>query len=91
MLAEECGRTIESLWDSLNAATNKLQLVADFRAGEIILGQWDAPQSLPHGIELRESAGVGPALSPTAWRRFIEEFERAGWQLAQTEFRHERF
>src|SRR5213079_2795823 len=25
------------------------------------------------------------------WRRLVEEFERAGWQLAQTEFRHNLF
>src|SRR5437762_266452 len=40
ILAQECGRTIESLWDSLNAATNKLGLVAAFPVGEMVLGKW---------------------------------------------------
>ncbi|HXT41453.1 MAG TPA: hypothetical protein VN887_15715, partial [Candidatus Angelobacter sp.] len=32
--AEECGRTFESLWDALNAATNKLELIAAFPVDE---------------------------------------------------------
>src|SRR5439155_4390832 len=91
ILAEDCGRTIESLWDSLNAATNKLQIAAFFPVGEVVLGEWSAPQALPHGIELRTSSGPGPVLSAEAWHRFLEEFQRDGWQLEQTEFRHNRF
>ena len=30
ILAEQCGQVFESLWDSLNAATNKLSVVATF-------------------------------------------------------------
>ena len=30
LLAEDCGRTFESLWDSLNAASNKLEVAASF-------------------------------------------------------------
>lgn len=91
ILAQECGRTFESLWDSINAATNKLSLAASFPVGEIVLGKWNAPQTLPHGIQLREPAGAGRVLSADEWRRFVEESESAGWQLAQTEFRHNRF
>src|SRR5882724_8710619 len=35
ILAEQCGQVFESLWDSLNAATNKLNIVASFSAGEL--------------------------------------------------------
>jgi len=118
ILAQECGRTFESLWDSLNAATNKLGVAASFPVGEIVLSKWSLPtergspdpqhpgtseraagqetraprsQLLPHGIELLQPAGPGPVLSVEAWRRFVEDFQRAGWQLAQTEFRHNRF
>ncbi|MBI2926506.1 MAG: CRTAC1 family protein [Verrucomicrobia bacterium] len=91
LLAQDCARTFESLWDSLNAAPDKLQLVASFPIGEIVLGGWNRPQALSHGIELRESAGAGASLRAEQWRSFVEEFERAGWQLVQTEFRHNRF
>ncbi|HKS37799.1 MAG TPA: CRTAC1 family protein [Verrucomicrobiae bacterium] len=90
ILAQECARTFESLWDSLNASTNKLILAASFPVGEIVLGKWN-PRWLPHGIELRESAGAGRVLSYDGWRRFVEEWESAGWQLTQMEFRHNRF
>jgi hypothetical protein len=91
ILAQECGSTFESLWDSLNIATNKLALVASFAADKFVLSKWNPPQKGPHGIEVQEPAGTGRELGPVEWRNLVEEFERAGWQLAQTEFRHIRF
>ena len=91
ILAQECGRTFESLWDSINAATNKLEIVAAFSIGEILFGEWNSPETLSHGIEVRRSKGAGPALLPGAWRRFVDDSALAGWQLVQTEFRHNRF
>src|SRR6266853_568760 len=44
MLAQRCGRTFESLWDAVNAATNKLSLLAAFPVNEILLGSWGAPR-----------------------------------------------
>ena len=92
MLAQKCGQVFERLWDSLNASTNKLDRLANFPFGEIVLGKRKAIRPLPHGIvELAESAGPGTILSAGEWRRFVGEFEQAGWQLDQTEFRHNRF
>ncbi|MBM3839560.1 MAG: CRTAC1 family protein [Verrucomicrobia bacterium] len=91
LLAQECGRTFEGLWDSLNAATNKLKLAADFPVSEIVLGDWSRTQDLPHGIKLRNPLATGRSLTTEEWRRFVEEFARAGWRLEQTEFRHTRF
>src|SRR6266513_3403012 len=31
ILAQECSRTFETLWDSINAATNKLDVLAQFQ------------------------------------------------------------
>lgn len=91
LLAQQCGRSFEALWDAINAATNKLAPVAAFPVGEITLGQWTRRQPLPHGIELRESVGAGRRLSAERWRSWVEEFARAGWRLEQIEFRHNRF
>ena len=92
-LAQDCGRTFEALWDELNAApvTNRLELLAAWPVTEIALGRWTAPVALPHGIEQRGATGPGPVLAPPAWREFVGTFGRAGWQLDQTEFRHNRF
>ena len=91
ILAEECGRVFESLWDSLNAATNRFGLLASFPVGELVPCRFAAPQALPHGIELRAPLSAGSAWSAQQWRAFLEASQRAGWELAQTEFRHTRF
>lgn len=91
LLAQKCGGTFEALWDSINMATNKWGLVASFPIGEIVLSRWGPPQKLPHGIERREPVGATTAMNQTEWARFVDESRRAGWQLAQVEFRHNRF
>lgn len=91
MLAQECGRVIEDLWDSINAATNKLAAAAAFPVGAVALGTWGPPQRAPHGIELRRPAGAGSVLSGLEWRAWLEELQRTGWSLEQVEFRHRRF
>ncbi|PYJ85337.1 MAG: hypothetical protein DME22_09545 [Verrucomicrobia bacterium] len=91
ILGEECGRVFESLWDSLNAATNKFSVLKSFQLGELVPGLFGPPQKLAHGIELREPTGVGPPWSEPQWRQFLEHSQRAGWELAHIEFRHNRF
>jgi len=91
MLAQICSRRFESLWDSINASTNKLALIAEFSSNEILLGKWAPPQSLPHGIELRQAIGPGPMLSTTQWRDWVQQLGHDGWQLDNIEFRHDRF
>ncbi len=91
MLAQSCGRIFESLWDSVNRATNKLSVIASFPLGEIVLGQWPPPKILPHAIELYDPAHTGPSLSAAQWRQWIENFASDGWQLENIEFRHHRF
>jgi FG-GAP-like repeat/ASPIC and UnbV len=91
MLAEDCGRVIESFWDSVNASSNKLDLAAAFPLGRITLGKWDEAKRLPHGISLWSSKGRARTLSPDQWRQFVQDSARAGWRLVQTEFRHNQF
>ena len=91
ILAEECARVFESLWDSLNAATNKFSVLQSFQLGELVPGNFSRPQKLADGIELREPTGVGPQWSEPQWGQFLEHSQRAGWELAHIEFRHNRF
>jgi hypothetical protein len=91
MLAQECARTIESLWDSLNATSNKLELLGAFPVGEVVLPEWGQLQRLPHGIELRQGGTPGPTLSADQWHAYVEEAVRTGWRLDNIEFRHSRF
>ena len=90
-LAERCGRTLEDLWDRVNASSNKLQVIADFATSEVVLPQWGAVQHLPHDIELREGRAPGAKLPTGQWRQWVEGFARDGWQLDNIEFRHTAF
>lgn len=90
-LAQACGRTVDELWDALNAATNRLAVARSFPLEGIRLPRWGPPQRLPHGIERREPAGPGEPSSPVAWHRELDRQERTGWRLQQVEFRHLRF
>ncbi len=90
-LAERYGALFESLWDSLNVATNKIDRLASFPIGQMAIGIFETPQKLSHGIELRESTGSGAVWSQAQWKAFLAESARAGWQLTQAEFRHHAF
>jgi hypothetical protein len=89
--AQRHGQLFESLWDLVNISTNKLAVPGSFPFGELIPPELKPPQTLAHGIELREPSGRGSAWNTLAWRDFLDERRRDGWQLAQTEFRHNRF
>jgi len=91
MLAQECGRVFESLWDSINATTNKLEVLAGFPVEEILLPAWGRVQRLPHGIELRPGGTAGPIFSADQWHSYVQEAQLIGWRLDNIEFRHNRF
>jgi len=91
ILAQECGRTFETLWDSINAATNKLDILAQFQPGKLQFPKWKPPRLLVHGIELLEPDRPGDVLLKSAWKDLIARYQSRGWQLEQIEFRHNQF
>lgn len=91
--ADTCGQVLEQWWDRLRAATNRLELAAQFPAREWVAPRWQVAVHHPHGItEFRPATN-----SPTAtasnldWPRTILGLAEQGWILTQTEFRHTRF
>jgi hypothetical protein len=91
LLAEQCGQVFELLWDSLNATTDKFAVLSGFSFGELAPPALKPPESLPHGIQVQEPAGPAPPWTTAAWRQFLQHHQSAGWELAQLEFRHDRF
>lgn len=92
MLAQECGRTIERLWDEINLATNKLEVLSKFTVGEVVFGKWDSVEELPHGIRVMKSSVTGTtALHAADWKKWLEKKIQEGWILDQIEFRQNRF
>ena len=91
ILAQQYGQTFETLWDEINAVSNKLSVAASFPVGELVLPRWGAVQALPHDIEVRVNEGKGSVLSESDWGDFVKESIRKDWQLHQIEIRHSRF
>lgn len=91
VLAQECGRTIEHWWDTLNASPQRLLAAADLPVGEVRIPAWSPPDAKGHGLWVREPSGGGAVLSAAAWRQALESLDHDGWRLQQTEFRHVRF
>ena len=91
LLARQCARVFEDLWDALNSSDNKLEALAAFDVGEIAGPALGDPASLACGVRLFEQAGLAQAWNGRAWRQFISEIHNAGWRLARVEFRHIQF
>jgi hypothetical protein len=91
ILAQHHGHVFETLWDTVNVASNKLDLLAEFPFGEILLGDWSTTNPLPHGIEVRLARAPGPLLSAEEWKSWVQRFRDDGWYLGELEFRHLRF
>jgi enediyne biosynthesis protein E4 len=90
-MAEACGHTFETFWDSINASTNKLAVAGAFSAGEVLLPKWGATQDLSHGIQLIRSIDVERVLGSAQWGPWLNRFSQAGWVLDNVEFRHNQF
>jgi hypothetical protein len=91
MLAQECSRTVEFWWDTLNAASNKLASAAALAVGEVRIPGWLPAISSVHGIEIWSPSGEGTLLSSETWRLRLGALDRDGWRLVQTEFRQVGF
>ena len=96
MEAEEYGRVFEDFWDALNAATNKWEVVAGLKVGEVLVGEWKIGEKLPHEIERwiqKKSESPHHAMAGQAVDSYqlFETWKAAGWQIMQCEFRHNAF
>ena len=92
VLAQHYGRTMEAIWDEINAAEDKLARVAELNLGTVRIGWWRlAERAQPHGIQVYRWAGESSPLSPSDWDAWVRGFWEAGWRLEWIEFRHQRF
>lgn len=92
VLAQHCGRTVEAIWDEINAAEDKLARVAELNLGTVRIGWWRlAERAQPHGIQVYRWAGESSPLSSSDWDAWVRGFWEAGWRLEWIEFRHQRF
>ncbi len=91
LLAQRAGGLFESLWNSINAASNKLEAARGFSTGELIPAAYATPELLPHGIRLFPPQRPASSWAETDWKAFVDRQIAAGWQLDQVEFRQNEF
>lgn len=89
--AEEYGAVFEALWDGLNRATNKFELLASFPIGELVVSQYSAPHSLVHQIQVWLPVGPRAAWRQREWQEILADAQRSGWRLDHIEFRQRSF
>ena len=66
VVAEKYGAVFEQLWDTLNVATDKWEVLVRFSASELVAPQWSEPHELAHGIRVLNQTGAGPVWSRAA-------------------------
>lgn len=91
LLAQRHGQTIEALWDSLNAASNKFSLLAALPFEELRIPTYDTRHSLAHGVLSFPPESPEIVLTPVAWRELLARLDRTGWHADQFEFRQVAF
>lgn len=96
-LAQQHEGTIVALWDALLAAARrgderaKRSALAAVRFDELRIGSSRGVETLELGIERRDFADAQRTLAPRDWAMLLEELERAGLRLVQSEWHHARF
>jgi len=89
--AQRLNGLIEAWWDQINAATNKLEIVASLPFGSISLPSWSPPLPALNLVELQSPIHPNRTLSQADWTQHILGFARSGWQLHQVECRQISF
>jgi hypothetical protein len=89
--ARQFGRLFEDLWDSLNRAEDKFEVLERLTFKSIQPGQREADNTLGHGITRYLPTGTGREWTPLDWQRWLGELRETGWRLGAVEFRHNRF
>ena len=89
-LAQRHGAVFEQLWDSLNAVSNRLEILAQ-QPVRVILPTFGPADVLPHGLRVFQSSGAGAPGNGDDWVGHLRAADAEGWRLDQIEFRHEQF
>lgn len=91
ILAQQCGEKFEAIWDALNAASNKWEVLSAVSFQELLPPDLNASQSLGRGVELWKPSNAEARWDLRIWRRFLDKIEVNGWKIHQMEVRHTRF
>jgi hypothetical protein len=79
------------LWDGLRRAQGGLGPLADFHFSQLQTGVQGGNSLLEHGISFRRFGSPLSILTSEKWRNLVHDFERQGYRLEESEWRHARF
>lgn len=91
ILAQKCGAVFEALWDRVNAASNRWEVLAAFPFGGLLPPVFGEPEALGEGVLAYKLDHNNAQLTPAGWRQLLGRFAFQGWKLRQMEIRHNRF
>jgi len=89
--AQEYEATFVGLWDQLREAVNPWKVIKSFTFGEIRYADFGSAQKLSWKIEQSQTAGALKAVEWNEWLERVEQWEKSGWLLEESEWHQESF
>jgi hypothetical protein len=89
--AQQYGATFDALWDAVNNASNRFEVLGSFPVGELVIAKYNLPRSGPHQIQMWEPMEGQTIWLQPEWQAFLSRAEREGWRLEHIEFRQRAF
>ena len=90
-LAQHHERRFVQLWDQLLHRDDKYDILKRFPFTAIAVGASGDAEPLDLGIQRTRFGAPNRDLSPAEWQTLLDEFEREGYVIDQTEWHHSRF
>jgi hypothetical protein len=96
-ISQKYEKTLVALWDALLRADRKgepetkAEILGAVVFNQLTIGNLQRTETLDHGIELFESKPPYATLTHGDWLKRIEQFERDGYRLIQSEWHHVGF
>ncbi len=88
---QKLAERIWRLWDELRQSETPLQVLADLPFDQLTIGSFSSPQTIEHGIVIRETQEPATTYSRKRFQEFLTQRRRENIRLEQSQWRHERF
>jgi hypothetical protein len=89
--AEGYGAIFDSLWDAINRASNRFDILQSFPVGELLVSKYDFARPEMDQIQVWQPETNRMTWLQPDWQKFLSKTETAGWLLEHIEFRQRSF
>ncbi|HIL70166.1 MAG TPA: VCBS repeat-containing protein, partial [Verrucomicrobia bacterium] len=91
MISQVHEKVFIDLWDKLNRANNKINILAEFPFGKVILGKVSDPQFLENRYTQIHTQGFLKAINPSDTVSLLRDYRKKGYRIVESEWRHPQF